>query len=125
MRVRREETEIRKRFRGGVRRAGRTEEESPQPRPGLPDPTRWIPGGTERTRRPRERSSVQVTVENNTASVALGTSGAAVVIRAIRVDGCVVMRRLRLWLERKYSMLGMRAAVATCVVLKVRETRET
>lgn len=76
----------------GVRRSGRTEEESQQPRLGLPYPTRWIPGGTERTRRPRERSSVQVTVENNTASVALGTSGAAVVIRAIRVDGCVVKR---------------------------------
>ncbi|KAK6322590.1 hypothetical protein J4Q44_G00073820 [Coregonus suidteri] len=43
----------------GVRRSGRTEEESQQPRPGLRDPTRWIPGGTERTRRPRE-SSVQV-----------------------------------------------------------------
>lgn len=69
----------------GVRRSGRTEEESQQPRLGLPYPTRWIPGGTERTRRPRERSSVQVTVKQHRL----------ICIRDLAADGAFGIRAIR------------------------------
>lgn len=85
MRVRR--GEIRKRIRGGC--VAQTEE-SQQPRDRQTRPL--DPRRTGENTSPRERSSVQVKGDDNTALETDAAAG-AVVIRAIRLDGCVVARR--------------------------------